>query len=156
VRAPRCGAAWRSEATAWLRHAWAARRGHVARPVEQGRGKGLTTSRYSGRPGGLPHAVPQKVGWATSWRLARYTWSPHAARTRDGAVAWSSAARWWLASGKVLGLSTTAERWMRRARGAEAGQSGGSLRWRPHQREGRRCLRLAPGATWEDVRVAPN
>jgi hypothetical protein len=30
------------------------------------------------------------------------------------------------------------------------GQSGGSVRRRPHEREGRRWLRLAPGATGED------
>jgi hypothetical protein len=94
----------------------------------EGEGADHVTLQWAAR--GLPHAVPQKVGWAMSWRLTRYTWSPHAARARDGAVACSSAARWWLASGKVLGLSTTAERRMRRARGAEVGQSGGSPRWR--------------------------
>jgi hypothetical protein len=44
-----------------------------------------------------------------------------AAHSRDGAVARSPAPRWRLAGGKVLDSSTTAKRWMHRARWAEAG-----------------------------------
>jgi hypothetical protein len=39
-----------------------------------------------------------------------------------------------------------------RCGGTTAGQSSGSVRQRPHQREGRRCLWLAVGATGEDER----
>jgi hypothetical protein len=73
--------------------------------------------------------------------------------------------RWRLVGGKILGSSTTAERWMRRARAVEAGLTDvvarrwgrattrcGGARRRPHRREGRWCLRLAPGAAGEDER----
>jgi hypothetical protein len=131
------------------------------------------------RRGGLPRVVGRKAGWASACRPGPTVERPpcprglraHRARwrrghyARDGAVARSPTARWWLAGGKVLLASSWGPPGGCRARRGLVGltEGGGHLRGGvaarcggaqqgPHRREGQRRCRLAPRAAGEDER----
>jgi hypothetical protein len=99
---------------------------------------------------GLLHAAGRKPGWASAWQPGpTETWptarerardpgvltarSPRATHARDGMVACSPAARWWLAGGKVLLVSS----WGHREGTGQGGRGWSS----PERRRSGGCFR---------------